>query len=292
MEPKMKLALVAGVVLLAAACKQKSYESDKLNNSADSTATATVSSSSADTLTKKLVKTADIRFKVKNVEQTSEDISALVRKDSGMVMHHNVSASIEQTHDVPLNNDSLMRVSAFNTNADMTIKLPVERVDDFLNAVTRMGIYVTERRMDIEDRSLDYLEAQLKVRNRAELVAKERSGKVIIKDPTAVINLKDDLVDGQINNKRIDDAVKYSVISLNFYQSNTIYKEIIANDDPSAYDLSFFKRMSNSINNGWHLLADLIVAITNLWAFILAGILAWIIFLKRKLIWKAVGVKG
>lgn len=287
MKPKMKLALVAGVVLLGAACKQKSYETDKLNSYADSAVT-----SSTDTVAQKLVKTANIRFKVKNVEQTSEDISSLVSKDSGMVVHHNVSASIEQTHDVPLNNDSLMRVSAFNTNADMTVKIPVEKVDGFLNTVTRMGIYVNERRMDIEDRSLDYLEARLKVRNRAELVAKERAGKVVIKDPTAVINLKDDLVDGQINNKRIDDAVKYSVISLNFYQSNTIYKEIVANDDPSAYNLSFFKRMLNSINNGWHLLADLIIAATNLWAFILIGALAWMIFLKRKLIWKTVGAKG
>jgi len=287
MKPKMKLALVAGVVLLGASCKQKSYETDKLNSYADSTTT-----SSVDTVAQKLVKTADIRFKVKNVSQASEDISALVSKDSGVVIHHKVSVSIEQTHDVPLNNDSLMRVLAFNTNADMMVKLPVEKVDNFLNSVTRMGIYVTERRMDIEDRSLDYLEAKLKVRNRAELVAKERAGKVVIKDPTAVINLKDDLVDGQINNKRIDDAVKYSVISLNFYQSNTIYKEVVANDDPSAYDLSFFKRMSNSIDNGWHMLADLIVAITNLWAFILAAIVSWLIFIKRKQIWRTVGMKS
>lgn len=288
MEPKMKLALVAGVVLLCAACKQKSYESDKLSSSADST-TAT---SPADTVVRKLVKTADIRFKVKNVEKTSEDILALVNKDSGMVMHHNISSAIEQTHDVAFSNDSLMRVSSFNTNAEMTVKLPVEKVDSFLNTVTRMGIYVTERKMDIEDRSLDYLEAQLKVRNRTELVAKQRAGEVIIKDPTAVINLKDDLVDGQINNKRIDDAVKYSTISLNFYQSNTIYKEIVANDDPSAYGISFFKRMLNALDNGWQLLTDLIVAITNLWAFIVAGVIGWIIFLKRKTIWKTVGVKS
>lgn len=288
MKPKMKLALVAGVVLLGAACKGRTYETDKISSTADSTTTA----SATDTLAQKLVKTADIRFKVKNVEQTSEDISALVSKDSGMVMHHNVSATIGQTHDVQLSNDSLMRVSSFNTDADMTVKVPVEKVDDFLNTVTRMGIYVNERKMDIEDRSLDYLEAQLKVRNRAELVAKAKAGKVIIKDPTAVINLKDDLVDGQINNKRIDDAAKYSTISLSFYQSNTIYKEVVANDDPSAYDLSFIKRMINSIDNGWHLLADLVIAVTNLWAFILMGIIAWVIYLKRKLILKTVGMKG
>jgi len=285
----MKLALVAGIVLLGAACKNKSYETDNQPAYADSAVQAR-SSRVADTVETKLVKTADIRFKTKDVQQTSENISALVGKDGGMVMHHDVSSSITQTHDVRLNNDSVMRVSSFNTTADMTVKLPVEKIDDFLNTVTHMGIYVTERKMDIEDRSLDYLEAQLKLKNRADLVAREKTGKVTIKNPTAVLNLKDDMVDAQISNKRIDDEVKYSTISLSFYQSNTIYKEVIANDDPSAYDLPFFNRMINALSNGWHILGDMIIAMMNLWALILVGIAIWIIIAKRKAISKVVGI--
>ncbi len=291
MKPKFKLALVAGAVLLGAACKGHGpYEPDSKSSAADS---ATVTNrSAADTLETKLVKTADISFKTKNVEQTSENISALTAKNGGMVMHHNVSSSITQTHDVRLGNDSIMRVSSFTTNGEMTVKLPVEKMDDFLNTVTHMGIYVTNRRMDIEDRSLDYLEAKLRLKNRADLVAREQNGKVIIKSPTAVLNLKDDMVDEQINNKRIDNQVKYSTISLSFYQSNTIYKETIANDDPSTYDLPFFCRMANALANGWHLLGDIIIGLMNLWALIILGIITWVIIAKRRLIWKTAGVKG
>lgn len=290
MKPKMKLALVAGIALLGAACKGHTpYELDQKSASADSTVTARTHE--PDTVAAKLIKTADINFKVKNVQQTGENISSLVNQDGGMVMHHNVSSAITQSHDVQLNNDSIMRVSAFTTNADMTVKLPVDKVDDFLNTVTRMGIYVTERKMDIEDRSLDYLEAQLKLKNRADLVAREQAGKVTIKNPTAVLNLKDDMVDAQIGNKRIDDEVKYSTITLSFYQSNTIYKETVVNDDPSAYDLPFFSRMANSLANGWQLLGDIIIALANAWALILSGIVVWVIVIKRKVIWKAVDVK-
>jgi len=288
MNPKMKLALVAGVVLLGA-CKQKTYEADN-DRSADSASVAKMADTSGNS--QKLVKTAAISFKVKNVQQTSESISALVKTNGGIVMHHNVESSITQSHDVQLNNDSVMRVSSFTTNADMTVKVPVEKVDEFLNTVSHMGIYVTQSRMDIEDKSLDYLSAQLKLNSRLDLVARQKAGKVVIKDPGAVLNLKDDLVDEQISNKKIDDEVKYSTISLEFYQSNTIYKEIVVNDDPSAYGLPFTSRMLNALNNGWQLLADLVVGLMNLWALIVCGIIVWVIIAKRRVLLKPLSTKS
>jgi hypothetical protein len=285
MDPKLKLALLAAVVLLGA-CKQKVYEGDAGNARIDSASAAKMADTTGDT--QKLVKTAGIRLKVKNVEQTGENVSALVASYKGMVMHHNMSSSVDQSHDVRLNNDSFMRVSSFTTSADMTVKVPVEKVDEFLNTVSHMGIYVNERRMDIEDKSLDYIASQLKLNSLLDLVARQKAGKVVIKDPAAVLNLKDDLVDEQISNRRINDEVKYSTISLEIYQSNTIYKETVVNDDPSAYDLPFGSRLTNALDNGWHLLGDLIIGLVNLWALIVCGIVICVIIAKRKMWLKSI----
>ncbi len=138
-----------------------------------------------------------------------------------------------------------------------------------------MAFTLTTSSMDITDKSLDYLSAQLKFKNRAELVSQQKRGKVIIKKTEDVLNLKDDMVDQQIGYRQIDDAVKNSVVTLSFYQSNTINKEVIANDDPSAYNLPFFKRIEMAIENGWIVFVDVIIGIANLWAFILAGIGVW-----------------
>lgn len=96
--------------------------------------------------------------------------------------------------------------------------------------------------------------------------------------------LKDDMIDGQINNQRIDDAVNYSVVSLNFYQSNTIYKERIANDDPSAYKMPFGNRLLMALSNGWYLFVELVLGLAKLWVLILTGIGLWLAFkaYKRK----------
>ncbi|MFI5140667.1 MAG: DUF4349 domain-containing protein [Sphingobacteriales bacterium] len=231
----------------------------------------------------KLVKTAGIHFKVKNVQQTAENITAMVSGYGGMTMHHQMGSAAVRNLDIRISDDSVMRVTSFNTSAEMTIKIPSVKLEVFMNQIAHMGIYVNDRNMDITDKSLDYLSAQLKLKNRTELVDQQKQGKIIIKKPEAVLNLKDDMVDQQIGNRQIDDAVKNSVVTLNFYQSNTINKEIIANDDPSAYNLSFLKRLGMAIENGWEVFVDVVIGIANLWVFILAGLGAWLIFRRYKI---------
>ena len=275
------LMLPLAAVLLLGACKGSGSHYEAINNSAtDTVASATMDS----TASPKLVKTADMRFKVKNVQQTAEKITALTVKNSGMVMHHQMESAVRDSKDFRITDDSVNRVSSFSTTADMTVKIPSEHLEEFMTEVAYMGMYVTMRKMDIEDKSLDFLSAKLKLNSRKELVDQQKKGKVTIKNPVNVLLLKDDMVDGQIGNLKIDDAVKYSIITLSFYQSNTILQEHIANDDPSAYNLPFFSRLAGSFANGWHLFMEAILAIANLWVFILAGIsiLLLIRFYRRK----------
>lgn len=274
-------------IALFAACKGRNGGYEVVNNDSSTSADTANGSSITDSIAEakpKLVKTADISFKVKNVQQTGDSISRLTAKLSGMVMHHQMGTSIQRSEDMRLSNDSVLRVSAFNTTADMTVKVPSEKLEDFMNHVSHMGIYVISSKMDIEDKSLDYLSAKLKLKNRLEMVAQQKTGKIKIKNPEAVLWLKDDMIDGQINNQKIDQAVSFSVVSLNFYQSNTIYKETIANDDPSAYKMPFGNRLLMALSNGWYLFIDLIIGLANLWVLLLAGIGLWMAFkvYKRK----------
>ena len=284
MKTKIVSALLAGIVLLGA-CKGGVSKYEAINNSsAADSATVDARADSLMMVQPKLVKTADMRFKVKNVQQTAEKIAALTAKNNGMVMHHQMESSVQNSQDYRISDDSVKRVSAFNTAEDMTVKVPSEVLGDFMQQVAHMGMYVTYSKMDIDDKSLDFLSSKLKLNSRRELVDQQKKGKITIKNPLNVLLLKDDMVDGQIDNMKIDAAVKFSVITLSFYQSNTIVTETIANDDPSAYQLSFSKRFTNSLHNGWYLFTQLILGITNLWVFILAGIGVWILvrYYKRK----------
>ncbi|HEY2582926.1 MAG TPA: DUF4349 domain-containing protein [Mucilaginibacter sp.] len=274
MKKRILIPLLAGLALLWA-CKGKGRADYEMLNNSSGADSAKIDS--AATGQPKLVKTAGINFKVKDVPQTAERISTLTASLNGMVVHHQMTSTNERSQDIRISDDSVMRVISFSTVANMTVKIPQAKLEDFMNQVSRMGIYITSRSMDITDKSLDYLSSQLKLKNRTELVNQQKKGKVVIKKPEDVLSLKDDMIDEQINNMGINDAVKTSVITLSFYQSNTIYKETIANDDPSAYNLPFFKRMGMAIENGWEVFVDVIVGLANLWVFILAGIGSWIL---------------
>ncbi|RYZ99573.1 MAG: DUF4349 domain-containing protein [Sphingobacteriaceae bacterium] len=276
MKAKILMMMLAGALL--AACKGSgNYES--MDSMADSVGTADINLAEP-----KLVKTAGINFKVKNVQQSSEKITLLTNQYKGMVMSHSVNTNINNTSDKRIGEDSVMRISAFYTSAQMTVKVPSVKLDEYLDSVAKLGVYVSTRSMDIEDKSLDYLSAKMKLNSRKDMVDQQKKGKIIIKDPSAVLNLRDDLVDEQIYNRKIDDAVKYSVVNLSFYQSNTIFKEVIANDDPASYNLPFFKRVGLALSDGWNLFKELLIVLINAWALILAGIVLWqaIMFYKRK----------
>jgi hypothetical protein len=287
MKTKIFTALAAGVLLLGACKGGRSGNYEAINNSSSADSATLDREKMADTslfVQPKLVKSADMRFKVKNVQQTAEKITALTVKHNGMVMHHQMESSAQGSQDYRISGDSVRRVSAFNTNEDMTIKVPSDKLEDFMYQVAHMGTHVALSKMDIEDKSLDYLSAKLKLKSRKELVDQQKKGKVTIKNPLNVLLLKDDMVDGQIDNLKIDAAVKFSVINLNFYESNTIIQETIANDDPAAYQLPFGKRLYNSLAYGWFMFTELILALTNLWVFVLAAIGIWMLFryYKRK----------
>ncbi|MGF7073914.1 DUF4349 domain-containing protein [Mucilaginibacter sp. 3215] len=297
MKTKLFLAVLAGVLLLGA-CKGSNYEAirdDKASSSSADTVAKMTDTSKVDIPTTKLVKTADMRFKVKSVQQTGDAIAALTARDGGMVMHHQMQANVESSQDIRVSDDSIKRVSALSMSADMTVKVPSEKLEGYMTEVAHMGMYVTLRRMDIEDRTLDYLSEKLKLKNRQDLVDQQKKGKVVIKNPVNVMLLKDDMVDQQIGNMRTDDAVKYSVLSLSFYQSNIINQEMIANDDPSAYQLPFFNRLMIALSNGWHLFVELLLGLANIWVFIVLSAVLWVLYRyyrRKHPAWFASGIKS
>lgn len=273
MKIKILIPLLAGVAMLWA-CKGKgraSADYEVVNNSsADSAKLDSIVSTHP-----KIVKTAELRFKVKNIQQTSERINILTTSFKGMTMHHRMSSEAERTTEIHLKNDSILQVTSFRTTAEMTIKVPSEKLEDFMNQVAKLGIYVNIRTSDLSDRSLDYLSAQLKLRNRAEIISRQKKGKIIIKDPAKVLTLTDDMIDQQIDNKTIDDAVRYSVVNLSLYQSNSLAKEMIANDDPSTFNIDFFSRLGMALSNGWEIFKDGLLALANLWVLVLIGFGTW-----------------
>jgi len=235
--------------------------------------------------TEKIVKTADIRFRVKDVQQTKEKLSERIKAQGGTIAEFSTESIIQETQKVKLSADSLKEITAYRTEGYLVARVPAERLDDFTNTIAKMALFVDRQSMKLDDQSLIYLANKLKADNREDAV--RRINKLATKKSPNVetsLLIKDDYVDKKIQNLLIDSRVKYSTITLNFYQDNTIKTMTVANDNVYDYKPGFANRLWLSITNGWTIFKEIILGIANLWMLIIVGLALFFIiryFVKK-----------
>ncbi|MGY3213246.1 DUF4349 domain-containing protein [Mucilaginibacter sp. HD30] len=233
-----------------------------------------------------LVKTADMRLKVKNVQHAAEKISTLVAAKEGMVMHHNMKSEIVSSREIKLSDDSVKKLTVFNANADMTVKIPSRFIEAFMDSVNHLSTYVDTRSMDIEDRTIDHVAEILKTENREKSVKLREKIKPTTHEGTdSILRVEDNIVDRQINNLRTEQAANYSTVTLNLYENNIVKAEVLPNEDLSAYSLPLFKRIGLALTAGWFYFTELGIGVLHLWPFIIAigaGTFAILAYRKKK----------
>lgn len=265
------------IIVLFGSCQNTSKES--VNALADVSVAEgkqeSVSDFTGDTV--KLVKTGAIRIKVKNVEQSAKELSVLTDRYDGMVFNKSYNALEGDREEFKISTDSLLQVSTYTPQADISIRVPSEKLEQFLFDVADRGYFTGSSSLNIDDKSLAYLENILKQKNRTD-VLNERPP--VSKAPSSLnkIDIKDQVTEQQILNRRIDKDVKYSLVTLNLYQNTFIKKEVIANYNIADYKGSFGVRFRNAVSDGWHSFLGLVIIFANLWVFILLLIIAWLIY--------------
>lgn len=267
----MKRNIIAiAIILTIFGCQSE----NKKYASADVVDTEELNRESSDsTATVKIVKTADMRFMVKSVQNTKEQLSKTIKAEGGTVAEFSIESSIQQTDKVKQSTDSLKEITSYRTQGYLVAKVPSEKLDEFTNTIAKMAVFVDNQSMKMDDQSIAYLANKLKAQNRVDAI--EKINKVATKKSANVessLYIKDDYVDKKIENMQIDSRVKFSTITLNFYQDNTVKTMIVANDNLYDYRPAFINRLWLGIVNGWTIFKEIIIAISNLWMLILVGI--------------------
>ena len=253
------------------------YELNKV--AADSTSTDT-------TATPKVIKTADMRFRVKDVQHTKEKLSATIKAQGGTIAEFEIQSVIQESDKVKYSLDSLKEITSYRKEGTLIAKVPSEKLDDFTNTVAKMAVFVDHESMKMDDQSIAYLANKLKAQNRVEALktinqtAKRKGNNV-----ETSLYIKDDYVDQKIANMSIDNKVKFSTITLNFYQDNTVHTIVVGNDRLSDYGPGFFKRLGLNLLVGWSFLKEFILGLSTLWPLFAIGIVVFFVvrfFVKKK----------
>jgi hypothetical protein len=171
--------------------------------------------------------------------------------------------------------DSLLIVSSFTPKADITVRVPSASLEEIIFQVTQVRYLTVASQIDVNDKSLSYLQNDLKQQNRNAVLsqASKKSERV---SKVATIDLRN--IEEQIANRAIDADVKYSTVNVNIFQNPIIKKEIVANYVISDYQLPFSQRLVISISAGWYSFLAFVLAVVHLWMFLVLAILAYTLY--------------
>ena len=278
-----------GVLLLAMAysCKQANHESE--NASSDISADSTLISSSAAKVktgdARKVIRTAALKIKVKDVTKSTYTIENVVDKFGGFVTFTDLKSIINEKNETRVSQDSILETTKYTVENDIVIRVPNTKLDTVLQSLRKEINFLDSRKITQEDVSLQILANKMAV-NRSATNEKrlekaiDTKGKKLNQIVEAEENLaskKEENDNKTLNNLAIDDKINFSTITISLYQREMIKNELYASEkNINKYRPHLGLQILDSLKTGWFMLEGIIAFIVQLWALILIGALSWI----------------
>jgi len=282
--------VVLAITLLLFSCK-KSSAAEEISSE---TATDTISSSAAvekEGSTRKFIRTADLKFKVKNVIQSTYAIENIANKFDGFVTYTNLQSNIIDKFETKVSQDSTLETTRYNVENNITIRVPNKRLDTVIKSIAKQINFLNYRIIKADDVSLKILSNQLSQKRssnnekRVEKAIDTKGKKIndIMDAENNLANQKEQNDNSKIENLSIQDQVNFSTLSIQIYQHETVKQEMNDNTkDYNYYKPNIGIRILDSLKTGWFVLLDIIVFLIQIWWLLLISIGGFIIYKKYK----------
>ena len=285
---KLSLATFAFAVVLYS-CKQAEAtaeeavsENVKLEKSADTTSSVVEKKD----MNRKFIRTADIKFKVKNVPQSTYAIENTTAKFGGFVTYTNLQSDISEKTKTKISQDSTLETTKYNVENNITIRVPNTQLDTILKTISKQIDFLDFRVIKADDVSLQILANQL-AQNRSTSQEKrvqkavDTKGKKLttIIDAEENLNAKKEANDSKkLENLSLQDQVNFSTVTLQIYQRETIKQEVVANE--KMYRQNIGSKIIDGLRTGWYMLEEIIAFLIQLWSLFLIGMICFLVYKK------------
>ena len=294
---KNTLILICIIYMISSGCIRSSEHQineslfDSVSIRPDVSSTAAVENNKDST--HKFVRSAELKFKVKNVISATYAIENITARQGGFVTYTNLTSNINTVSTIPISTDSSLETKYYTVINTITLRVPNTRLDSTLKEIAGNIDFLDFRIIKAEDVALQLYANDLThervARNAQRLTtAIDQKGKKLHETASAELSLLDKAEqsdNARLSNLSLKDQIKFSNISLTIYQRETTSREMIGNDkNIEAYQPGMGKRLLESFIYGWGFLEDFVVYLVKSWGIILFIILALFIykFLQKK----------
>ena len=211
-------------------------------------------------ISKKIIHTADIRFKVDDLRKAEMSIKARVQAMGGYISNTN-----QYRHSGNLDNS-------------WTIRIPAEKFETFLGDVEKESVYTDSKNVSAEDVTAEYVDNDLRIKSKQkvferylELLKQAKNVEEIMAVEEQIRVIREEIEAKEGRQKFLNDQVSYSTVTLNFYQET---------ETSFAPEQPFYVKIWKNFVEGWSSFFAMIIGLFYLVPYFL--LLLGIVYLLRK----------
>lgn len=290
----MRNYLLLGVILCSIlSCNQNQKDYEETQNPVDSTLKqvnkVNDQEDKKELRNRVFLKTAEIKFKVKDVVNSTYNIENICNAQGGFVTYSNLVSTINKKETISTSVDSSVEISNYSVSNSITIRVPNNKLDTVLKDIAANVDYLDSRIIKADDVSLQLL---------ANRLTQKRIKKNAIRLSTAIDNNNKKLVEttaaedlllskeeqsdkSKIENLSLTEQINYSTVNLSIYQNDVTKRTMFANEKAvKRYKPGFGSKMADSLLFGWTILTDILIFFSKFWAIFLFVILMYLLYKK------------
>ena len=264
----------------------KNLESEAVADSA----TAPISmAASQEVEGKKFVRKADVNMEVSDVYQATIYIENTLKEMGGFVTLSNYRSDVLEEKVFPQSDEKSMLVREYITKNQMQVRVPTEKLSDFLKQLNDKNIFLRERIIKAEDVSTNIKMAELEKQRMAKHKAQLSQQTNTIKNAEAVNENERELIYQKINDLNLADELKYSTVEIYLSEPKSKISQVEIPNTKSLknkYQGGFGYSIKEAFADGFYGFQQFLILVAHAWMFILAGILGIFVWKNRKKFWK------
>lgn len=234
---------------------------------------------------RKFVKMAEVNMEVKDVYDATIFIEQKLKELGGFVVQSRLNSNTISEEVFEVADTKSILVKKFQTENRMQVRVPSEKLSDFLALVNNQKLFLHSRVIISQD-----------VSNSAKIIEfeKDKNQKIAevianMKNNITKLKLTDENLEQnnyqEIKNIMLSDSLKYSFVELYIAEPKLRISEIaienVKNID-NKYKFNFFYDAKNAIVEGFYLIQKVIIILLYIWPILLIGSIVIFFLIKKK----------
>lgn len=213
----------------------------------------------------KIIKSADVRYKVMDVKKATENVKRIAKAYNSYIS------------DLRFENNLYKKENRF------TLKVPSKYFDVIMDSIGSVAKFIEFENITTKDVTSEFIdiEARLKikleVKDRYELILRTKAKSVedLLEVEEKLQRIQEEIESSKGRLKYLTNKVVFSTIQIDLFET-VEYKE-----EPEHYKKTFLSEIKEGFVSGWDILKLFFVGLMYVWPFIVIGTIAFILVRKR-----------